>query len=152
MPCRPALLLVLTALPLAGCGDPCADSLDRTFLEKAAAAEGALVTESGLIYQEITPGYGPKPEPHDRVTVHYEGRFTDGTLFDNSRPRGGPSSFSLDRVIPGWSEGLQMMQGGGKARLVLPPHLGYGAKGDMPKIKPCTILVFEIELLGIKAG
>ncbi|NKB69985.1 MAG: FKBP-type peptidyl-prolyl cis-trans isomerase [Candidatus Latescibacteria bacterium] len=148
---RPALILLI-ALILNACSDPCKEGLDQAFLDKAAAEEGAIVTESGLIFKAITPGYGPHPNPGDRVSVHYEGRFTDGTVFNDSRTLSGPSSFSLDQVIPGWREGLQLMKGGGKARLVVPPHLGYGKSGNMPDIKPCVILVFEIELLGIKAG
>ena len=146
------LLGLMAAASLAGCGDPCEDQIDHAFLQKAAAEEGAVQTASGLIYRELLPGSGPKPEAGDRVTVHYEGMLVDGTVFDSSRKRGRPSKLSLKRVIPGWVEGLQMMKGGGKARLVIPPRLGYGQKGKPPKIPRCAILIFEIELLGIEGG
>lgn len=147
-----ALLTLMSAIFLTRCGDPCEKRIDQGFLQKAAVEEGAVQTASGLIYKELVPGYGPKPEAGDRVTVHYKGMLSDGTVFDSSIERGRPSKLSLKRVIPGWVEGLQMMKGGGKARLVIPPHLGYGEKGKSPNIPPCAILIFEIELLGIQAG
>jgi FKBP-type peptidyl-prolyl cis-trans isomerase len=134
---------------LAGCAEECSDPTSRAFLEEAAAEEGAIQTASGLVYKELVPGYGPRPEASDRVRVHYHGTFIDGTVFDSSVKRGRPSTFPLDRVIPGWTEGLQLLKGGGKARLVIPPHLAYGKKGKAPKIPPCATLVFEIELLTI---
>ena len=101
------------------------------------------------VYKELVAGYGPQPETGDRVQVHYHGTFIDGRVFDSSVQRGWPSTFPLDKVIPGWTEGLKMMRGGGKTRLVIPPHLAYGAGGKPPKVPPCAILVFEDELLGI---
>ena len=134
---------------LAGCAEKCSDPESRAFLEAAAAEEGAIQTASGLVYKELVPGYGPRPEAGDRVRVHYHGTLIDGTVFDSSVKRGRPSTFPLDRVIPGWTEGLQLLKGGGKARLVIPPHLAYGKKGKPPKVPPCATLVFEIELLTI---
>jgi len=146
------LRALMTAIFLAHCGDPCANRIDPGFLQKAAVEEGAVQTASGLIYKELVPGYGPKPDAGDRVTVLYKGMLADGTVFDRVLEPGRPSKLSLKRVIPGWAEGLQMMKGGGKARLVIPPHLGYGEKGKSPNIPPCAILIFEIKLLGIQAG
>lgn len=147
-----ALLISLAAVLSTHCGNPCENQIDQAFLQKAAAEEGAIQTASGLIFKELVPGYGPKPEAGDRVTVHYKGMLPDGTVFDSSIKRGRPGKLPLKKVIPGWAEGLQMMKGGGKARLVIPPQLGYGKKGKPPNIPPCAILIFEIELLGIEAG
>ena len=137
---------------LTACGDPCAEFVDRAFFDREAAKEGAMRTESGLIYQQLTEGYGPYPGVTDRVTVHYKGTFADGTVFDSSYERGYPSTLSLEMAIPGWAEGLQMVKGGGKARLVIPPHLAYGQKGSTDSIPPRSTLIFEIELFGIKGS
>ena len=131
------------------CGDPCASPESEEILAAAAAEEGAVRTESGLVFLELTPGTGPMPVPGNRVSVHYEGRLPDGTVFDSSNPQGLPPTFGLDKVIPGWAEGLQMMHGGGKAKLTIPAKLAYGGKGKRGKIPRCTTLIFEIELLGI---
>ena len=120
------------------------------FLEKAAAEEGAVRTASGLVYKELTPGTGAQPKATDTVTVHYTGRLIDGTVFDSSITRGEPASFSLNGVIGGWTEGIQLMKVGGKARLVIPPDLAYKAAGKPPVIPPSATLVFEVELLGIE--
>ena len=106
-------------------------------------------TESGLVFLELTPGSGPKPEPANRVSVHYEGRLPDGTVFDSTNRQGLPRTFGLDQMIPGWTEGLLMMHGGGKAKLTIPAKLAYGRKGKKRKIPRCATLTFEIELLGI---
>ncbi len=145
-------LLPFALLALAACSDPCAESIDQAFLDGEAAKEGAVRTESGLIYQELKAGYGPQPGPKDRVTIHYKGMFADGKVFDSSYERGHPSTLSLKRVIPGWTEGLQMMKGGGQARLVIPPELAYGKKGKPGSISPCATLIFEIELYEIKGS
>ena len=145
-----SVFLLFGALSLAACGDDPPDAAGQAFLDKAAAEEGAIRTESGLIYKQLKAGYGPKPEDGDKVTVHYTGSFIDGTVFDSSVERRKPSTFSLNRVIKGWTEGLKMMKGGGKARLVIPPHLAYGPRGKPPKIPPSATLVFEVELLGIQ--
>jgi FKBP-type peptidyl-prolyl cis-trans isomerase FkpA len=120
------------------------------FLEKAAAAKGAVKTASGLVYSEITPGTGDQPKATDKVKVHYEGKLTDGTVFDSSIQRGQPVTFALNQVIPCWTEGLQRMKVGGKSKLVCPSSIAYGDHGAPPKIKPGATLVFEVELLGIE--
>jgi FKBP-type peptidyl-prolyl cis-trans isomerase len=121
----------------------------QAFLEKAAAEEGSIRTESGLVYQVLTVGTGAHPKATNTVTVHYTGRLIDGTVFDSSVERGDPISFSLSGVIGGWTEGIPLMKVGGKARLVIPADLAYGAKGR-PGIPPNAVLDFEVELLGIK--
>jgi FKBP-type peptidyl-prolyl cis-trans isomerase FkpA len=122
----------------------------ETFLEKAAAAKGAVKTDSGLVYTEITPGTGEQPKETDKVKVHYEGKLIDGTVFDSSIQRGQPVTFALNQVIPCWTEGLQRMKVGGKSKLVCPSNIAYGDHGAPPKIKPGATLVFEVELLGIE--
>ena len=119
------------------------------FLEDAAAKEGAVRTASGLVYIELEAGDGPQPTATDSVTVHYEGRFTDGRVFDSSLKRGKPVTFAMGGVIPGWTEGLLMMKVGGKAKLVIPPQLGYGERGS-GSIPPNATLVFEVALLSIQ--
>jgi FKBP-type peptidyl-prolyl cis-trans isomerase FkpA len=120
------------------------------FLEKAASAKGAIKTDSGLVYSEITPGTGEQPKATDKVKVHYEGKLIDGTVFDSSIQRGQPVTFALNQVIPCWTEGLQRMKVGGKSKLVCPSNIAYGDHGAPPKIKPGATLVFEVELLGIE--
>jgi FKBP-type peptidyl-prolyl cis-trans isomerase FkpA len=119
----------------------------QPFLEKAAAEKGAQRTSSGLIYSELKAGTGDMPTPTDVVKVNYEGRLMDGTVFDRSR--GTPASFPLNGVIKCWSEGLQKMKVGGKAKLVCPADIAYGDTGSPPLIKPGAPLVFEVELLEI---
>ena len=131
------------------CGDPCDTPEEQEFLTLAAAEEGAIRTESGLVFLNLRVGEGPRPVGDNRVQVHYEGRLTDGTVFDSSYKRGRPSTFNLTDVIPGWTEALLMMNGGGKAKLTLPARLAYGRKGQKKTIPPCTTLVFEVELIGI---
>jgi len=119
----------------------------QPFLEKAAAEKGAERTASGLVYSELKAGTGDMPKPTDVVKVNYEGRLMDGTVFDGSR--GTPASFPLNGVIKCWSEGLQKMKVGGKAKLVCPAEIAYGDNGSPPLIKPGAPLVFEVELLEI---
>ena len=119
----------------------------QPFLEKAAAEKGAQRTASGLVYSELKAGTGDMPKPTDVVKVNYEGRLMDGTVFDRSR--GEPASFPLNGVIKCWSEGLQKMKVGGKAKLVCPAEIAYGDNGSPPLIKPGAPLVFEVELLEI---
>jgi FKBP-type peptidyl-prolyl cis-trans isomerase len=121
----------------------------QVFLEKAAAAEGAQKTASGLIYSESTPGTGEHPTATDTVKVHYHGTLTDGTVFDSSVDRGTPATFALNRVIKCWTEGVQLMKVGGKSKLVCPSEIAYGTRGSPPKILPGAALVFEVELLEI---
>ena len=118
------------------------------YLEKAAAEPGAQKTASGLIYRELTPGSGASPSATDTVRVHYRGTLVDGKQFDSSYG-GKPAEFPLNRVIKCWTEGVQMMKVGGKARLVCPSNLAYGESGAPPDIPGGATLIFEIELLGI---
>jgi FKBP-type peptidyl-prolyl cis-trans isomerase FkpA len=114
-----------------------------------AAAPGDTKTSSGLIYHELKAGTGPSPAATDTVTVNYRGTLPDGTEFDSSYKRNEPAQFPLDRVIPCWTEGVQKMKVGGKARLVCPPEIAYGPSGQPSVIPPGATLVFEIELLKI---
>jgi FKBP-type peptidyl-prolyl cis-trans isomerase FkpA len=120
------------------------------FLEKAAQEKGAKKTDSGLIYIETKAGTGDHPKATDKVKVHYTGTLTDGTVFDSSVQRGQPATFPLNGVIKCWTEGVQMMKVGGKAKLICPSDIAYGDRGSPPKIKPGATLVFEVELLDIE--
>ncbi len=122
----------------------------KAFLEENKAKEGVIVTESGLQYQFVTKGEGPIPQPADQVKVDYVGSLVDGTEFDSSIKRGEPVVFGVDQVIPGWSEALQLIPVGSKVRLVIPSDLAYGEQGVLPKIEPNSVLVFEVDLLGIE--
>ena len=112
--------------------------------------EGVLETESGLQYQVVREGTGPKPALTDRVKVHYEGYLLSGEKFDSSVDRGEPAVFPLNQVIAGWTEGLQLMPVGSKYTLYIPYQLGYGDKGAGRVIPPYATLIFEVELLGIE--
>jgi FKBP-type peptidyl-prolyl cis-trans isomerase len=108
-------------------------------------------TASGLKYQVLKQGTGTvSPKATDTVKVHYHGTLLNGTVFDSSVERGEPISFPLNRVIPGWTEGLQLMKVGDKFKFEIPPDLAYGANSPSPKIPPNSTLVFEVELLGIE--
>ncbi len=107
-------------------------------------------TPSGLQYEVITEGAGAKPKSTDTVVVHYRGTFPDGKEFDSSYKRMEPISFPLDGVIPGWTEGLQLMTVGSKYRFTIPPHLGYGKRGAGGVIPPNATLIFEVELIDIE--
>lgn len=123
----------------------------KTFLEENKAKEGVTTTESGLQYRVITEGTGVKPKATDTVTVHYSGKLLDGTEFDSSYSRNEPATFDLNSVIPGWTEGLQLMPQGSKWELVIPSELAYGPGANGP-IPPNSVLVFEVELLEVKAA
>ena len=125
--------------------------LARPYLEKAAAEQGAQKTATGLIYQEIKAGKGAQPKDVDTVKVHYVGTLIDGKEFDSSVKRGEPVEFPLGQVIPCWTEGVAKMKVGGKARLVCPADLAYGDQGRPPVIPAGATLVFEVELLDVKA-
>ncbi len=119
------------------------------FLKENAAKEGVKVLPSGLQYKVLTEGKGRKPKASDRVRCHYEGRFTDGQVFDSSYRRGQPAVFGLKQVIGGWTEGLQLMAEGSKYELYIPYQLGYGEMGSSGAIPPCAALVFTVELLEV---
>jgi FKBP-type peptidyl-prolyl cis-trans isomerase FkpA len=121
----------------------------RAFLAENAKKQGVIVTRSGLQYQIIRPGKGPKPKATDQVTVHYRGTLIDGKEFDSSYKRGEPATFALNRVISGWTEGVQLMGVGAKFRFFIPPELGYGQRGAPPDIQPNAVLIFEVELLKV---
>jgi FKBP-type peptidyl-prolyl cis-trans isomerase FkpA len=118
-------------------------------LTKAAAEKGAVVTDSGLVYRDIKAGTGASPAATDTVKVHYKGTFPDGREFDSSYSRGQPASFPLNRVIKCWTEGVQRMKLGGKAKLTCPANLAYGERGAGASVPPNAVLLFEVELLGI---
>ena len=114
--------------------------------------DGATKTASGLAYKHIKEGTGPSPKETDVVKVHYHGTLPDGTVFDSSVERKQEVSFPLNRVIRGWTEGLQLMKVGGKTKFVIPSELAYGDAGAPPKIPGGATLVFEVELLGIEVA
>lgn len=119
------------------------------FLEENGKKPGVVVLASGLQYEIITEGTGPKPSAKDKVTCHYHGTLIDGTVFDSSVQRGQPATFPLNMVIKGWTEGLQLMTQGSKWRFFIPPQLGYGDRQVSAKIGPNSTLIFEVELLDI---
>jgi FKBP-type peptidyl-prolyl cis-trans isomerase FkpA len=118
-------------------------------LKAAATEKGAVVTPSGLVFLSLKDGSGASPAATDTVRVHYRGTFTDGREFDSSFKRGQPAEFPLNRVIPCWTEGVQKMKPGGKAKLTCPSATAYGERGAGGTIPPNTTLQFEVELLGI---
>jgi FKBP-type peptidyl-prolyl cis-trans isomerase len=120
------------------------------FLAGNKTKPGVITTASGLQYTVITQGSGPKPKVTDKVKVHYEGTLLDGKEFDSSIKRGQPAIFPLGGIIPAWSEGLQLMNVGSKYKLFVPPNLAYGERGAGQDIGPNSVLVFEVELLGIE--
>ncbi len=123
----------------------------QAYREENGKKEGVVTTASGLQIQIHEPGQGRRrPGANDVVKVHYTGRLIDGTVFDSSVERGEPIEFSLDHVIPGWTEGMQSLGIGGKATLVIPPELGYGESGVGGVIPPQATLIFDVELLDIR--
>ena len=123
----------------------------KEYADKAAKEPGAEKLPSGVIYKQLTPGKGPSPQATDKVKVNYEGKLTSGTVFDSSYKRGQPAEFGLNQVIKCWTEGVQKMKVGEKARLVCPSDIAYGDHGHPPSIPGGATLVFEVELLGITA-
>jgi FKBP-type peptidyl-prolyl cis-trans isomerase FklB len=118
-----------------------------TFLADNAKKPGVKTTASGLQYKVLTPGTGKKPAATDTVTVNYRGTLVDGTEFDSSYSRGQPATFPLNGVIPGWTEGVQLMQEGGKTQLVIPANLAYAGQGPLAN----QVLIFDVELLKVGA-
>ncbi|MBL4701607.1 MAG: FKBP-type peptidyl-prolyl cis-trans isomerase [Phycisphaeraceae bacterium] len=123
--------------------------LGEEYLAANAKKEGVQTTDSGLQYKIVTQGEGKMPTAEDTVVVHYTGTFIDGNKFDSSHDRGQPAEFPLNGVIPGWTEGLQLLSIGGKAELTIPGDLAYGPQGR-GEIPPSATLLFEVELLEIK--
>ena len=121
----------------------------EAFLVENKTKSGVITTESGLQYKVITEGTGEKPKAEDQVTVHYQGKLLDGTVFDDSYEREEPMTFPLGGVIRGWTEGLQLMPVGSKYTFWVPAELGYGAQSPSPIIPPNSMLEFEVELLEI---
>lgn len=122
----------------------------EAFLAENAKKPGVVTTASGLQYQVITEGTGATPGATDNVTVHYQGTTLDGKEFDSSYKRGAPATFPLNRVIAGWTEGLQLMKEGGKSRLFIPSNLAYGERGAGRDIGPNAALIFDVELIKAK--
>ena len=127
-----------------------AKAAGEKFLQENALREEVKVTESGLQYEVLVQGKGPKPTAEQTVKVHYEGTLIDGTVFDSSYQRGEPIEFPLNGVIKGWTEGLQLMPKGSKYKLYIPYELGYGERGAGQSIPPFAALIFTVELLDIK--
>ncbi|MDG2365237.1 MAG: FKBP-type peptidyl-prolyl cis-trans isomerase [Methylococcaceae bacterium] len=121
----------------------------KTFLANNAKQEGINTTSSGLQYQILTEGAGERPVATDKITVHYQGSTLDGDIFDSSYNRGHPLTISLANVIPGWTEGLQLMRTGAKYRLFIPSELAYGSQGAGADIEPDATLIFDVELIRI---
>ena len=121
----------------------------KAFMEDNAKNEGVITLPSGLQYEIITEGEGRKPKEKDTVKCHYHGTTIQGSVFESSVNRGTPASFSLNRVIKGWTEALQLMPVGSKWRLIIPPHLAYGEDQVSKEIGPNSTLIFEVELLDI---
>jgi FKBP-type peptidyl-prolyl cis-trans isomerase FklB len=122
----------------------------KKFLDENGKRDGVVTTASGLQYEVLKKASGAKPKADDVVTVHYVGTLTDGSVFDSSVERGAPVDLPVGSVIQGWVEGLQLMSVGEKYKLYLPSELAYGDQSPSPLIPPSSVLVFELELLGIK--
>ena len=118
-------------------------------MDKMAVREEVQTTESGLQYIVVEPGEGESPVAEDSVEVHYEGRLIDDTVFDSSFERGQTVTFGLTQVIPGWTEGLQLMKPGAKFKFIIPPELGYGEGGAGQMIGPNATLLFDVELIAV---
>ena len=138
------LLFCAAALSLVACAAPAQGPVTT------ASSNAATTTKSGLVYQPLKEGSGASPAATDTVKVHYRGTFQDGREFDSSYKRGEPTEFPLNRVIPCWTEGVQLMKPGGKARLTCPPAIAYGERGAGGVIPPNATLNFEIELVSVK--
>ena len=128
----------------------CAAALSLVACTAISQTAGPVTTKSGLVYQSLKEGTGASPAATDTVNVHYRGTLADGREFDSSHKRGQPAEFPLNRVIPCWTEGVQMMKPGGKARLTCPPAIAYGERGAGSVIPPNATLQFEIELLSVR--
>lgn len=121
----------------------------KAFLEENAKKEGVVTTKSGLQYEILTEGTGKQPKATDTVRCHYEGSLINGSVFDSSYKRGEPAEFGLNQVIPGWTEGVQLMKEGAKYRFYIPYLLGYGENGAGSSIPPYSTLIFDVELIKV---
>ncbi len=121
----------------------------KVYLEQNAKRDGVTQTKSGLQYEVLTEGTGKSPKATDTVRCHYEGRLLDGTVFDSSYKRGEPADFGLNQVIPGWTEGVQLMKEGSKFRFHIPYLLAYGERGAGAQIPPYSTLIFDVELIKV---
>ena len=119
------------------------------FLENNGKREGVVSTKSGLQYEVLTEGTGRTPKATDKVRCHYEGRLINGDIFDSSYKRNQPAAFGLNQVIPGWTEGVQLMKEGAKFRFYIPYLLGYGEQGAGSSIPPYSTLIFDVELIKV---
>jgi len=149
MTSRSSSLRLAAALAIATGFATLAHADDSAALAAAAKEPGAAVAASGLVYKSIKDGSGASPKATDTVKVNYKGMLPDGTKFDASADHGGPITFPLNRVIPCWTEGVQKMKVGGKAKLTCPSAIAYGARGAGGVIPPNATLVFEVELIAI---
>ncbi|HEY5717784.1 MAG TPA: FKBP-type peptidyl-prolyl cis-trans isomerase [Motiliproteus sp.] len=153
---------LVAAMMLAGCDNELLGRIDKLeqsadlnlqrgaeFLAVNGAESDVVTTASGLQYRVIKTGNGAKPGLRDRVRAHYKGTLIDGTVFDSSYARGEPAVFPVDRLIPGWTEALQLMSAGSHWQLFVPADLAYGKRSPSPQIPPNSTLVFELELLEV---
>lgn len=146
-----AILIGFTMFSMANATTPEENkAAGEAFLAENAKKPGVVTTASGLQYQIITEGTGATPSATDNVSVHYQGTTIDGKEFDSSYKRGAPATFPLNRVIPGWTEGLQLMKEGGKSKLFIPSNLAYGERGAGRDIGPNSALIFDVELIKVK--
>ena len=127
-----------------------AKAAGEAFLAENGKKDGVVTLPSGLQYQVLKEGDGKKPSATDQVVCHYEGTLIDGTVFDSSYQRNQPATFGLNQVIPGWTEGVQLMQEGAKYRFFIPYDLAYGERGAGAQIPPFAALVFDVELIEVK--
>ena len=127
-----------------------AKAAGEAFLAENGKKDGVVTLPSGLQYQVLKEGNGKKPSATDQVVCHYEGTLIDGTVFDSSYKRNQPATFGLNQVIPGWTEGVQLMQEGAKYRFFIPYDLAYGERGAGAQIPPFAALVFDVELIEVK--
>jgi len=147
--CCTALGAAFTLAPLTTMAESASEK-GAAFLKENASKEGVKTTASGLQYKIVKEGTGKSPAATDKVLVHYRGTLLDGTEFDSSYKRNEPIAFPLNRVIAGWTEGLQLVKEGGKAILYIPSKLAYGSRGAGGAIGPDETLIFEVELLKVQ--
>ncbi len=146
--CCAATLATFSVTPLMA--DPNLEK-GEAFLKENSAKEGVKTTASGLQYKVLKEGTGKSPKATDNVQVHYKGTLLDGTEFDSSHKRGEPATFPLNRVIPGWTEGVQLMKEGAKYQFTIHPKLAYGERGTPGgPIPPNSTLIFEVELIAVQ--